>query len=204
MQIYEAPYELQDRHIIQKLAPYGVMARYELFSHKYRGTDIYNGVRSATYTRITKPIPTVLFVRGNRIKIRYVTQDRTHICVICRTKGHFRDDCPRLHEVRNLGELIELGKSVPVQDIRQILKEQEEEGKEQGRQKQEDRLRKHRQQIMKTTADHQKKKSEDRRLEEEKRKEVRREEDKLKEKMAILNIQKQQQQQQPEEQVQDR
>ena len=109
------------------------MARNELFSNKYKGTDIYNDVRSATYTRITKPIPTVLFVRGNRIKIKYETQDRTPICGICRTKGHFRDDCPRLREVRNLGELKEPEKSIPVQDIRHILKEQEEEGKEQAR-----------------------------------------------------------------------
>ena len=145
VQIYEAPYELQDRHILQKLAPYGIMAMNELFSHKYRGTDIYNGVRTATYTKITKPIPTVLFVRGIRIKTKYETQDRTPICGICRTKGHFQDDCPRLREVRNLEELIETGKTLPVQDIRPILKEQEEEGKEQERQKQQDRVRRNRQ-----------------------------------------------------------
>ena len=145
VQIYEAPYELQDRHILQKLAPFGIMARNELFSHKYRGTDIYNGVRTATYSKITKPIPRVLFVRGNSIKIKYESQDRTPICGICRTKGHFRDNCPRLREVRDLGELIETGKTLPVNDIRQILKEQEEEGKEQERRKQEDRIRRQRQ-----------------------------------------------------------
>ena len=75
MRIYEAAYELHDQHILQKLAPYGVMARNELFSHKYRGTNVYNWVRSATYTRIIKPIPTVLFVRGNKMKIKCETQD---------------------------------------------------------------------------------------------------------------------------------
>ena len=212
VQIYEAPYELQDRHILQKLAPYGIMARNELFSHKYRGTDIYNGVRTATYTKITKPIPTVLFVRGNRIKIKYESQDRTPICGICRTKGHFRDDCPRLREVRNLGEPIETGKTLPVNDIRQILKEQEEEGKEQERRKQEDRIRRQRQQQQQTQQERrieeerrrqeeERRNQEERRQQQEKREEERREEEKLKEKMEILNIEKtqqKQQQQQPE------
>ena len=169
VQIYEAPYELQDRHILQKLAPYGIMAMNELFSHKYRGTDIYNGVRTATYTKITKPIPTVLFVRGNRIKIKYETQDRTPICGICRTKGHFQDDCPRLREVRNLEELIETGKTLPVQDIRPILKQQEEEGKEQERQKQEDRVRRNRQEQQQQQLQQKKRIEEKRRQEEERR-----------------------------------
>ena len=200
VQIYEAPYELQDRHILQKLAPFGVMARNELFSHKYRGTDIYNGVRTATYSKITKPIPTVLFVRGNRIKIKYESQDRTPICGICRTKGHFRDDCPRLREVllRNLGELIETGKTLPVNDIRQILKEQEEEGKEQERRKQEDRVRRQRQMLQQTQQERrmeeERRRQEERRNQEEERRhqqeEEKREEEKLKERMEILNLEK--------------
>ena len=211
VQIYEAPYELQDRHILQKLAPFGVMARNELFSHKYRGTDIYNGVRTATYSKITKPIPTVLFVRGNRIKIKYESQDRTPICGICRTKGHFRDDCPRLREVRNLGELIEPGKTLPVNDIRQILKEQEEEGKEQERRKQEDRVRRHRQMIQQTQQERRmeeerKRQEEERRNQEEERRhqqeEEKREEEKLKERMEVLNLEKTQQKQQQQQQQQ--
>ena len=209
VQIYEAPYELQDRHILQKLAPFGVMARNELFSHKYRGTDIYNGVRTATYSKITKPIPTVLFVRGNRIKIKYESQDRTPICGICRTKGHFRDDFPRLREVRNLGELIETGKTLPVNDIRQILKEQEEEGKEQERRKQEDRVRRQRQMLQQTQQERRmeeerRRQEEERRNQEEERRqqqeEEKREEEKLKERMEILNLEKTQQQQQQQQQ----
>ena len=47
---------------------------------------------------MTKPIPTTLYIRGNRIKIKHNGQDRTPICGICKTKGHYRTDCPRNRE----------------------------------------------------------------------------------------------------------
>ena len=111
--IYEVPYELQDGYILQKLETYGVMTKNELFSHKYLGTYIYYGVRSATFTKRSKPIPQYYLS-----KVEYDSHERTPICGTCRTKWHFRDDCPRLREVRNLGDLIEPGKSLPVHEIR--------------------------------------------------------------------------------------
>ena len=62
--------------------------------YKHKGTEVYNGARSIKFRSILKPIPTVLFVDGNRCKIKHASQDRTPICGICRVKGHFRDECP--------------------------------------------------------------------------------------------------------------
>ena len=92
--IFEAPYELEDKHIITKLSPYGILQTNKIFNHKYRGTEIYNGVRSVNFTTIVKPIPTTLFVRGNRLKLKHEGQDRTPICGICKERGHYRNDCP--------------------------------------------------------------------------------------------------------------
>ena len=96
--IYEAPYELENKHIYQKLYTYGIPKEQTISRHKIPGMDIYNGVRSINFTSITKPIPTTLYIRGNRIKIKYSGQDRTPICGICKTKGHYRTDCPRNRE----------------------------------------------------------------------------------------------------------
>ena len=94
--IFEAPYELEDKHIITKLSPYGILQiKNKIFNHKYRGTEIYNGVRSVNFTTIVKPIPTTLFVRGNRLKLKHVGQDITPICGICKERGHYRNKCPR-------------------------------------------------------------------------------------------------------------
>ena len=60
--------------------------------------DIYNGVRFINITSITKSILSTLYVRGNRIKIKYKGQDRTPICGICKTKVHYRTDCSRNRE----------------------------------------------------------------------------------------------------------
>ena len=70
----------------------------------HAGTDIYNGVRSMTFKEITKPIPTVLYVRGNKIKTRHDKQDRSPICAICKAKGHCRTDCPYLQVMKELME----------------------------------------------------------------------------------------------------
>ena len=93
--IFEAPYELEDKHIITKLSPNGILQTNKIFKHKYRGTEIYNGVRSVNFTTIVKPIPTTLFVRGNRLKLKHEGQDRTPICGICKERRHYRNDCPR-------------------------------------------------------------------------------------------------------------
>ena len=66
--------------------------------YKIPGPDIYNDVRSLSFKTINKPIPTTLFVRGNRIKVKYLGQDRTPTCSICKTRGHYITECPRTQE----------------------------------------------------------------------------------------------------------
>lgn len=92
--IFEAPFELQDRHILTKLSQYGDLTEQYIVHHQIRGTQIYNGIRSITFKKITTPIPTTLFIRGNRIKLKHAGQDRAPICGLYKTKGHYRDDCP--------------------------------------------------------------------------------------------------------------
>ena len=94
--IFEAPYELPDVHILAKLQSYRTLQTNQVYSHKIRGCEILNGIKSANFKGIIKQIPTVLYVKGNKIKIKYDKQDRSPICGICRTKGHFRNECPIL------------------------------------------------------------------------------------------------------------
>ena len=37
-----------------------------------------------------------MFVRGNRIRLKHDNQDRSLFCAVCKTKGHFRLECPQL------------------------------------------------------------------------------------------------------------
>ena len=94
--IYEAPFELKDEYLLRKLSQFGNLQKNQVFRHKYRGTEIYNGVRSVNFKKITKPIPTTMFVRGNRIRLKHDNQDRSPFCAVCKTKGHFRLECPQL------------------------------------------------------------------------------------------------------------
>ena len=55
---------------------------------------MYNGAKSINFKRIHTPIPTTLFIRGNRIKLKHEGQDREPVCRICKKKGHYRDKCP--------------------------------------------------------------------------------------------------------------
>ena len=94
--IFEAPFPLKDQYILQKLSEHGDIQTNKINHHQYKGTDIFNGVRSINFKKINKPIPTVLFIRGNRIKLRRENQDRDPICGVCKAKGHFRTECPQL------------------------------------------------------------------------------------------------------------
>ena len=80
MIIYEAPYELQDKYILAKLGNYGMLNSQTVFSHKHRGTDIYNGVRSISFKSLNKAIPTTMFVRGKQIRLRHEkSRNVTHL-----------------------------------------------------------------------------------------------------------------------------
>ena len=94
--IYEAPYELENQHIFNKLRTYGEVADQSIYMHRYKNTGILNGIRSLAFLKINKPIPTTMFVKGNLVKLRHNGQDRTPFCPQCKTKGHYRLDCPAL------------------------------------------------------------------------------------------------------------
>ena len=97
--IYEAPYELENQHIYNKLRTYGEVADQTIYMHRYKNTGILNGVRSLAFTKINKPIPTTMFVKGNLVKLRHNGQDRTPFCTKCKTKGQYRLDCPELNNL---------------------------------------------------------------------------------------------------------
>ena len=64
--------------------------------HRYKNTGILNAVSSLAFLIINKPIPTTMFVKRNLVKLRHNGQDRTPFCTQCKTKGHYRLDCPEL------------------------------------------------------------------------------------------------------------
>lgn len=103
--IYEAPFHLRSDLILKKLVTYGMLQDNKMVMYKHKGTEVYNGTRSINFRSITKPIPTVLFVHGNRCKIKHVGQDRRPICGICKTKGHYRDECDQMPLIQSFIDL---------------------------------------------------------------------------------------------------
>lgn len=120
--IYEAPCELEDTHIYHKLKQYGEI-KGEVQRHKFRGTNIYNGNRSLNFTKIITTIPTTLYVKGNRIRIKYEGQDRTPICSYCREKGHYKLVCPKFlkqqEEYANRIEYVEPTVEMNVEELQE-------------------------------------------------------------------------------------
>lgn len=96
--IFEAPYELNDNLIIQQLSKYGVLHEQVVTHHKYRNTEINSEVRSVLFKSITKPIPTTIYIQGNKIKLKHKDQDRSPICSICKERGHYKDKCEKEKE----------------------------------------------------------------------------------------------------------
>lgn len=92
--IYEAPFELENKHIYTKLQKYGELHSQYVGRHHYKNTTIQNGVRSLEFKTLTTAIPTTMFVRGNLIRLRHEGQVRVPFCTVCRTRGHYRLDCP--------------------------------------------------------------------------------------------------------------
>ena len=81
--IYEAPFELKDEYLLQKPTQFVSLQKNKIFRHKYRGTEIFYGVRSINFKKISKPIPTIMFVRGYRIRLKHENQDRSTFCAVC-------------------------------------------------------------------------------------------------------------------------
>lgn len=92
--IYEAPYELENSAILNKIMQYGLLQEHEIIQHVFHGTEIHNGIRSVFFKAINKPIPTTIFVKGNKIKLKHEGQDRTPVCSLCHQRGHYKDNCP--------------------------------------------------------------------------------------------------------------
>lgn len=100
---FEIPAELEDEKILLKMNEYGDHKK-EIFHHKIRGTNILNGYRTLYFKKLNKSIPTVLWISGNKIKIKHDGQDRTPICSFCKHKGHYRDICEVLKEINEKKE----------------------------------------------------------------------------------------------------
>lgn len=113
--LFETPSELDDEKILAKMTEYGEVKK-EIYHHKIKHTQIKNGYRTIYYKNINKSIPTILWINGNRIKIRYEGQDRTPICSFCKVKGHYKEICETLKEITEKRE--------------QLQKEMEEEKEE--------------------------------------------------------------------------
>ena len=102
--IFEAPFELDSYYIRQKLQYYGKLKDQEVYLHKYRGLEIYNGIRSINFLSLNKLLPTTIYVQGNRIKLKHIGQDRSPICAICKIKGHYRTECPTIQDHKDMNE----------------------------------------------------------------------------------------------------
>ena len=91
-------------YIRQKLQYYEKLKDQEVYRHKYRGLEIYNGIRSINFLSLNKPLPTTIYVQGNRIKLKHIGQDRSPIWAICKVKGHYRTECPKIQDHKDMNE----------------------------------------------------------------------------------------------------
>lgn len=101
--LFEIPAELNNEKILNKLKDYGDIKK-DVYHHKIKGTNIFNGYRTVYFRKINKSIPTVLWIMGNRIKIKHDGQDRTPICSFCKIKGHYKEICVTLIEINKKKE----------------------------------------------------------------------------------------------------
>ena len=99
--MYEVADEIEDDEILETLAEYGEIVG-GITRHKHKGYDVENGVRSVVFYKEPKNIPGTIRVDGNKVKVRYDTQDRTPICSICKTKGHYKNFCKKNKEVERV------------------------------------------------------------------------------------------------------
>ena len=102
--IFETPCELDDHYLLTVFRQYGTLYSETILHQTFKNSTVYNRVRTITYLMITKPIPTVVFVQGNRIKTRHPDQDRTAYCLICKVRGHYRNEtnkCPSAPKVNS-------------------------------------------------------------------------------------------------------
>ena len=108
VKIYEAPNEMPDTVVIGRLSCYGQVLS---FRRDLIAQGVYNGVRTARM-RLTRHIPSSIFVAGDILRVWYPTQPKTcrncgsedHMvkdcnstrCHNCEEPGHSKTDCPEL------------------------------------------------------------------------------------------------------------
>ena len=89
----KAPYEIDDRVIVNALFPYGTVANVRRQVHDF-DQNIETGVRSVLIKNLKQPIPSspsYLKVGGFSMPVRHRGQQKT--CKICNKPGHFARDC---------------------------------------------------------------------------------------------------------------
>ena len=87
VKIYEAPCEMPDTVIIGRLSHYGKVLS---FRRDMLSSGISNGIRTARMV-LGKPIPSAVFIAGERIFISYPGQPKT--CRKCGDEGHLANTC---------------------------------------------------------------------------------------------------------------
>ena len=105
VQISECPSELRDVQILDVLEKFGTLETQAVYHHQFKDSPMFNGIRTIIFKSITKEIPTTLFVMGNRVRAKYPGQDRTPVCSVCHTRGHYKDKCPQTAQNREPEEI---------------------------------------------------------------------------------------------------
>ena len=117
VKIYEAPEEMPDTFVIGRLYQYGAILS---FRRDLLASGIHNGIRTARM-RLTKHIPSSIYIAGEQVFISYQSQPRTcrkcgeeshqantctsYRCFNCEGAGHRIEDCHELAHCKICSEV---------------------------------------------------------------------------------------------------
>jgi len=117
--VFGIPFEIDDQVVLAKFTKYGNPEGVLQQSFK-KYPYIKSGVRVLKMKSITRPIPNNIFIKGNRVSVKYEgSQPREKTCYICRGRGHLAAECPQF-EAEPIDETIEARPSL---DDTTVLKE---------------------------------------------------------------------------------